>query len=84
MDFHHTICTLILWRSGKGLLMGKLRQFLTVICPDTVFSFLDDTLVNVNGFSPNLECALIQWRSALGLLMCKIGQYFSELSASSR
>ena len=27
------VCALILWRSGLGLLMGKFRQILTVICP---------------------------------------------------
>ena len=26
------VCSLILWRSGFGLLMGKFHQFLTVIC----------------------------------------------------
>ena len=30
MDFHQTfVCALILWRSGFGLLMGKVRQCLT-------------------------------------------------------
>ena len=27
------------------------------------------TLVNINGFSPNLMCTLILWRSGLGLLI---------------
>ena len=27
------VCALILWRSGLGLLLGKFRSFLTVICP---------------------------------------------------
>ena len=26
------VCALILWSSGLGLLIGKFRQFLTVIC----------------------------------------------------
>ena len=37
------VCTLILWRSGLGLLMGKFCQILTVICPrHAQFSFPDD------------------------------------------
>ena len=40
------VCTLILWRSGLGLLMGKVRQFLTELSAhDTSdFSFLDNNL----------------------------------------
>ena len=46
MDFHQTVYALILWRSGLGLLMGKLRQFLTELSArDTpIFSFPDDNL----------------------------------------
>ena len=48
------VYTLIFWRSGLGVLMGKLCQFLSylpTIC--LYFSFLTITWVN-NGFSPNL------------------------------
>ena len=45
------------------------------------FSFQMITLVNINGFSPNLVCALILWRSGLGLLMGKFRQFLTELSA---
>ena len=45
------------------------------------FRFQMITLVNINGFSPNLGCALILWRSGLGLLMVKFCQIFTELSA---
>ena len=34
------VCAMILWRPGLGLLMGKLRQFLTVICPWYVSIFI--------------------------------------------
>ena len=47
----------------------------------SVFRFQMITLVNINGFSPNLVCALILWRSGLGLLMGKFRQIFTELSA---
>ena len=30
MKFHQTVCALILWRFGLGLLMGRFRQLLTV------------------------------------------------------
>ena len=33
MHFHQLICAFILWRSALELLIGKFRQFLTVICP---------------------------------------------------
>ena len=40
------VCALILWRSGLGLLMGKLCQFFTeLLARDTpIFSFPDDNL----------------------------------------
>ena len=38
------------------------------------FSFPDDNLKNIDGFSPNLVCALILWKSGLGLLMAKFRQ----------
>ena len=42
----NSVCALILWRSGLGLLMGKFHQFLTELSThDTsVFSFPDDNL----------------------------------------
>ena len=43
------VCTLILWRSGLGLLMGKFPQFLPTTC--LYFCFRVITCVNVNGFS---------------------------------
>ena len=46
MDFHQTVCALISWKSRLGLLIGKIRQFLTELSArDTsVFSFPDDNL----------------------------------------
>ena len=40
------VYSLILWRSGFGLLMGKFRQFLTELSAHNtpIFSFLDDNL----------------------------------------
>ena len=37
------------------------------------------TLVNFNGFSPNLVYALILWRSDLGLLMGKFRQFMTVI-----
>ena len=71
------VCTLILWRSGLGLLIGKFCQFLTVTMYLPVlhlyFRFWTITWVNVNEFPLNLVhvCALILWRSGLGLLFGK-------------
>ena len=55
------VCVFILWRSGLGLLMGKFLQFLTELSARnrSVVSFRILTLVNINGFAPNLVCALI-------------------------
>ena len=39
------------------------------------------TLVNINGFSPNLVCELIFWISALELLISKFPSFLTELSA---
>ena len=39
------------------------------------------TLVNINGYSPNLVCALVLWRPGFGLLMGKFLQFLTELSA---
>ena len=47
----------------------------------SIFRFRMITLVNINGFSPNLVCALMMWRSGLGLLMGKFRKIFTELSA---
>ena len=71
---------LILLRSGLRILMENLTIFdsyLPVICP--YFHFRTITLVNVNGFSPNLVCALIFWRSALELLMGKFCQFLTVI-----
>ena len=39
MDFHQTVCALILWRSGLELLMGKFCQFLIDPPHDRILSF---------------------------------------------
>ena len=44
MDFHQTVCALVLWRSGLRLLMSNSRQFLTSACKSFIFSFPDDNL----------------------------------------
>ena len=36
------------------------------------------TLLNINGFSPNLLCALILWTSALGLLMLEFRLFWQS------
>ena len=52
------VCALILCRSGLGLLMGKIYQFLTELsASDSLyFHFWMITLVSINGFSPNDVC----------------------------
>ena len=51
MDFYHSVCALILWRSGMGLSMGK---------------FPDDNFGKYQWiFTKNLVCVLILWRPGL-------------------
>ena len=77
------VCSLILRKSGLGLLMGKFRQILTVLSArDTlIFSFSDDNLSKCQGILINLAHVLILRRSGLGLLMGKSHQILTELSA---
>ena len=55
------VCALILWRSGLGLLMGKFRQFSTVVsASDTSdFSFRYSNFSKYQWIFTNLLCALI-------------------------
>ena len=46
---------------------------------DPHFHFRVITLVNINGFSPNLVCAVILWRSAFGLLKGKFRQFLTRV-----
>ena len=57
MDFLQTwyVYQLILWRSGLGLLMGKFHHFFMELSAGDTPIFLFPDLVNINGFSPNLE-----------------------------
>ena len=54
-------------------------SYLPWTCP--YFHFWIITLLNVNGFSPNLVCALMLWTSASGLLMVEFRLFLTDLSA---
>ena len=65
-----------------GIVNGQILSiFVGVIRPRyfSFFHFWMITLVNINGFSPNLVCALILWRSALGFLMGKFGLFLTSV-----
>ena len=49
--------------------------------PRLNYCFQMITLVNFNGFSPNLVCALILWRSGFRVLMGKCRQFLTVLFA---
>ena len=68
-----------------GIADGQISSVFDSHLPETCpyFHFWTITLVNIDGFSPNLVCALILWRSALGLLMGKFYLFLTELSASN-
>ena len=64
-----------------GIFNGQILSiFDRVVCPRPIYICMI-TLVNINGFSPNLVCVLILWRSAFGLLMGKYHPFWTELSA---
>ena len=54
MDFHQTVCALILWRYGLGLLMGKFCQILMELSARDIFSFPDDNLSKCQGILTKL------------------------------
>ena len=66
-----------------GIVDGQISSIFDSYLPMTrqYFHFQTMTLVNINGFSPNLICALILWRYALGLLIAKFRPFLTELSA---
>ena len=66
-----------------GIADGQISSIFDSYLPGThlYFHFWTITLVNINGFSPNLVCSLILWRSALGLQMGKFCLFLTELSA---
>ena len=66
-----------------GIPNSDFRQFSTGLPAHEIFviSFQDNSLINLNGFSPNLTCALILWRSGLRLLMGKFCQFLTNKSA---
>ena len=76
------VFALILWRSGLGLLMGKFRQILMVICRrHALFSFPDDNLSKFQGILSKLGTCIDVKVICLGLLMGKFCQRLTELSA---
>ena len=84
IGFHQTICALILWRSGFGLLIDKLYQFLTELSArhTSVLSFPDDNkrfIVNQSIYTKLGVCIDIMevW---FEFLMGKIRYFLTELS----
>ena len=77
------VCALILWRSGLGLLMGRVRQIWRSYLPETLpyFRFSDDNLSKCQENLTNLVHALIRRKSSLELHMGKFQQCLTELSA---
>ena len=70
---HHS--SRVLWYRWLSVCLPHVRP--------SVFSFLDDNWVYVNGFSQNLVCALILWRPGLGFLMDKFRQFFTVICPRS-
>ena len=72
MDFHQTWRVVEIW---SGIVNGQISSCAT----DPYFYFRMITLVNINGFSPNLVCALILWRSSLGMLIGKFREFLTDI-----
>ena len=88
LDDHLSKCQWIFTRCDIlevwfGIVNGQISSIYDSYLPVTslYFHFWMITIVDVNGFSPNLVSALILWRSAFGLLMGKFHQCLTELSA---
>ena len=71
----HWYCGGLVWDCRWANYINFWLSDLPVICP--YFHFRLITLININGFSPNLVCALILWRPGLGLLIGKFRQFMT-------
>ena len=72
-----SVCALILWKSGLGLLKDNFHEFLQSYLPATCpyFRFRTITWDNINEFSPILVYTLILCRSGLILLVNLLQSY---------
>ena len=81
----NSLCALILWRSGLGLLMGKFRLFLTELysCDMSVFSFPDNNFSKYQWIFTKLGVCFNFVETWFGISDGKILSIFDELSASN-
>ena len=66
----------------SGIANGEILSILTVICPPIFcpyFGLWTITLVNINGFLPNLVCSLILRRSSLGFQKGKLCYFLTRV-----
>ena len=66
----------------SGIANGKILSILTVICSPIFcpyFGLWTITLVNINGFLPNLVCALILQRSSFGFQKGKLCYFLTRV-----
>ena len=81
MDFQQTVCALILWRSGLGLLMSKFRQILTVICLRHAhnFHFPDENLSKCQGIFTRLGTCIDMKDIWFGIAYRQISSMFDRV-----
>ena len=82
MDFHQTVCALLLWRYTLGLLIGKFVNFWQLSAQDmSVFSFLDNNFSKCQWIFTKLCVCIDIMDIAMRLLMAEFCLFLTELSA---
>ena len=83
MDFYQTVCALILFRSGLGLVVGKLHQFLTDLSARdmSIFSFLDNNFIKCQWIFTRLGMCIDIVKIWFWIVNEQIWSILTELSA---
>ena len=83
MDFHQTVCALILWRSGLGMLMGKFCQILTELSARDghIFVLPENNLSKCQGILTKLGTCIDMKEIWFGIAYGQMSSMFDRVSA---
>ena len=73
------VCALISWRSGLGLLMGKFRDILTVICLKHAYIFVLTTMSKCQGILTKLGTCINIKEIWFGIACGQISSMFDRI-----
>ena len=79
MDFHQTLCALILCRSGLGLLMGKFHRILMELSARPYFRFSDDNLSKCQEILTKLWTCIYMKKIWFGIAYGQISSMFDRV-----